>query len=152
MWSLWPETGHRRRVKAKFRRGGASRVEKSWPTGTRSLRRTDWRAWEERGRPEEVRRRGGRRAAAGWYWEQCSGEGEAQGDGENASGGPGVASYREEKGREGRMAGRHGGVEVAEPAAALSAWGREERPRGRARAKGRARVAPRSEWEARGLH
>jgi hypothetical protein len=48
------------------------------------------------------------------------------------------------------MAGRHGGVEVAEPAAALSTWGREERPRGQARVKGRARVAPRSEGEARG--
>jgi hypothetical protein len=63
MWSLWQKSGHRRQVEAKIRRGGASRVEKSWPTGTRSSRRIDWRAWEERGRPEEARRRGGRRAA-----------------------------------------------------------------------------------------
>jgi hypothetical protein len=76
----------------------------------------------------------------------------AQGDGGKASGGPGVASYREEKGREGRMAGRHGGVEVAEPAAVADACGCEERPRGRARAKSRARAAPGSEGERGGLH
>jgi hypothetical protein len=34
---------------------------------------------------------------------------------------------------------------VAVLAAALSAWGREEMPRGRARARSRARAAPRSE-------
>jgi hypothetical protein len=42
---------------------------------------------------------------------------------EIASRGLGDAIYREEEGGEWRMAGRHDGVEVAEPAAAQSAWG-----------------------------
>jgi hypothetical protein len=116
----------------------------------RTPRRTRLKTWPGLGRPGSRSPAGGSRAAAGQHWEQRSGEGKAQGGGEIASRGPGAAIYREEKGREGRMAGRHGGVEVAEPAAALSAWGREERPRGRARVKGRARAAPRSEGEARG--
>jgi hypothetical protein len=48
------------------------------------------------------------------------------------------------------MAGRHGGVEVAEPAAALSAWWCEERPRRQARAESRARAAPGSEGGGKG--
>jgi hypothetical protein len=38
-------------------------------------------------------------------------EREAQGGGELASGGPGAAIYREEKGKERRTVGRHGGSE-----------------------------------------
>jgi hypothetical protein len=49
------------------------------------------------------------KGGGGRYWEQCSGEGETLASGKPASGGPGAAIYREEKGREGRMAGRHGG-------------------------------------------
>jgi hypothetical protein len=69
------------------------------------------RAWGGR---EGGRRREAVTAAVWWRGEQCSGEGEAQGDGGIASGGPGTASYREEKGEERRMAGRHGGGVTAE--------------------------------------
>jgi hypothetical protein len=66
-----------------------------------------------------------------WCGEQSYGEGETQGGGGLASGGPGAATYREEKGEERRTAGRHGGGVMAELAAALCAWqhgsGRENR-------------------------
>jgi hypothetical protein len=46
-----------------------------------------------------------------WRRGPSCGGGETLASGEPASGGPGAAIYREEKGREGRMAGRHGGVD-----------------------------------------
>jgi hypothetical protein len=73
---------------------------------------------------------GRRRAALGGR----SGEGKAQRGWGIASRGPGDAIYRERRGREGCTAGRHGGAEVALPAAARARWGCEEVPRGRARA------------------
>jgi hypothetical protein len=47
--------------------------------------------------------------AAGWYWKQRSGEGEAQRNGGKASGGPRAAIYREEEVWEGRKAENHDG-------------------------------------------
>jgi hypothetical protein len=61
-------------------------------------------------------------AAVWWRGEPSYGEGEAQGSGELASGVPRAATYREEKGKERRTAGRHGGGITEERAAALCAW------------------------------
>jgi hypothetical protein len=49
-------------------------------------------------------------------------ERETPGGKEPASGGPGAATYREEKGEERCTAGRHGGGITAERAAVLCAW------------------------------
>jgi hypothetical protein len=59
------------------------------------------------------RRREAGAAAARWRGESSCGVGEAQRSGETASRGPGAATYREEKIREGRQAEVHGGVEGA---------------------------------------
>jgi hypothetical protein len=89
----------------------------------RASGRTDWRTWEEKGRPEEVRRRKAGAAAARWRGELSCSVGEAQRSGGTASRGPRGAIYRERKGGKGRTAGRHGGAEVAVPAAALGVLG-----------------------------
>jgi hypothetical protein len=87
----------------------------------RASGRTYWRSWEEEGQPEEVCRRGGSRAAAGGTGSSAPARARRKGGWRIASSGPGDAIYRERRGREGRMAGRHGGAEVAVPAAALGA-------------------------------
>jgi hypothetical protein len=67
-----------------------------------------------------------------WCWEQSSGEGEAQGGGGLASGGPGAATYREEEIREGRKAEGHGGVEGSAAQMARAGGGRHVVARGEA--------------------
>jgi hypothetical protein len=68
----------------------------------REPRRTRLRAWPGLGRPGRWSPAGDSRAEAEQHWEQRSGEGTARGGGELASGGLGVATYREERAREGR--------------------------------------------------
>jgi hypothetical protein len=118
----------------------------------RAPRHTRLRAWPDLGRSGRGSPAVAVLAVVWWRRELSYGEGEALESGEPASGGPGAASYREEEGEERHMAGRHGGVEVAEPAAALSAWWREERPQRQARAESRARAVPWSEGGQGGWH
>jgi hypothetical protein len=79
----------------------------------RAPRRTRLKAWSGLGKLGRGSPTVTVAAAVWWCWEQSSGEREAQGGGELASGVPRAAIYREEEIREGRKAEGHGGVEVS---------------------------------------